>query len=78
MNFIKLDLDKRFFRGFIESEYNVLGTGYFNMCILFVFIESKNFRIIVVGGLLRGGNIEEIYSFVGKGVNNFMKKLVFI
>lgn len=74
LNFTKPDPDKRLFRGPTESEYNVPGTGYPNMCTPSVLTESKNSRTTVVGGLSRGGNIEETYPLAGKGVNISMKK----
>lgn len=72
LNFTKPDPDKKLFRGPTESEYNV--TGYPKMYTPSVLTESKNSKNTVIGGISRGGDIDETYPLAGKGVNISMKK----
>lgn len=74
LNFTKPDLDKKLFRGPTESEYNVTGSGYPKTYTPSVLTESKNSRNAVIGGIPRGGDIDETYPTAGKGINISMKK----
>lgn len=74
LNFTKPDLDKKLFRGPSESEYTVTGPAYPNVYAPSVVMESRNSRNALVGGISRGGDVEETYPLAGKGVNISMRK----